>query len=510
MNPFQLFIQGLGQAFSPVAMLYIAAGIIWGIIGGATPGISASIAMALALPFTFGMDPMYSLPMLSAIYVGAEYGGSIPAILIKTPGTPAAAATAIDGHMFHQRGEGGKALTISLIAGSVGGVISVAILIGTVIPLSQVALKFGPTQYFWLSMMGLAIVGSVAGENAFKGIMSGLFGLFLAVIGIDKFTGIHRFTFGLPFLSEGLEMTAVLVGLFALADSLRSIYKRSIFVDTKGEMKKMVYPTKKEIGKCLPVMGISGVIGTFLGALPGAGATIASWMGYTQAKMLCKGANKTFGTGTDLRAIAAPECANNAVPAGALIPMLALGIPGSNSTAILMAGFTMAGIATGPMLFVNQPEIPYMIMACMFVAQILLLAIGFGLMKPFVKLTQVNKVYLTAAVFVLCLLGAYSTTNLDSSILILLFCGFVGYVLIRSGFSAAAIVLGYVLGELVETNLRRSLQLSHGDMSIFFKGGINIVLIIITFLCLIYPFISMIIEKRKVKKEEAAAAETVN
>ena len=491
----QLFLQGLVKAFTPKALVYIAGGVIWGIIGGATPGISASIAMALALPFTFGMDPMYSLPMLSAIYVGAEYGGSIPAILIKTPGTPAAAATALDGYVLNQKGQGGKALCISLFAGVIGGIVAVLVLIGTVIPLAAVALKFGPTQYFWMAMMGLSVVGVVSGENPIKGMMSGLFGLFLAVIGIDQFTGIHRFTMGLPFLADGLELTAVLVGLFALADSLRQIMRGTIFVDTKAKI-QMTWPSRKDLLRCTPVVIISGLIGTFLGALPGAGATIASWMAYTQAKMLLPGAAESFGTG-DVRAIAAPESANNAVPAGALIPLLALGIPGSNSTAILMAGFTMAGIATGPMLFVNRPEIPYMIMACMFAAQLVLAVIGLVLMRPFIKLTSVNKIYLTGAVFVLCVLGAFSVTNLTSSIATLLFCGVLGYLLLMAGFSSAAIVLGYVLGELVETNLRRSIQLSRGSLAIFFQGGINKVLILITVLCILYPWILKLLKSRK-------------
>lgn len=503
MSVIELFLSGLATAFTPKALLYIAGGVVWGIIGGATPGISASIAMALALPLTFGMDPMYSLPMLSAIYVGAEYGGSIPAILIKTPGTPAAACTAIDGNLFHQRGQGGKALCISLYAGVLGGMIAVLVLIGTVIPLSAVALKFGPTQYFWLAMMGLSIVGVVAGDDPIKGLMSGLFGLFLAVIGRDHFTGIARFTLGLPFLDEGLDLTAVLVGLFAVADTTRQVMKGSIWENTVGKMKKMTYPTKHELASCAPVIGASGILGTFLGALPGAGSTIASWMSYTQAKLLLKDADKTFGTGTDVRAIAAPESANNAVPAGALIPLLALGIPGSNSTAILMAGFSMAGIATGPLLFVNRPEIPYMIMACMFVSQIVLAAVGMGLMKPFIKLTEINKAYLTCAVYVLCLLGAFSTTNLTSSILTLLTCGLIGFVMLMCRFSSASIVLGFVLGELVENNLRRGIQLGRGSVGVFFSGTLNWVLIAITVACIAYPYIAKAI---KAKKEKNAAA----
>ncbi|MBQ7736763.1 MAG: tripartite tricarboxylate transporter permease [Oscillospiraceae bacterium] len=503
MSPLQLFIQGLGNAFNPVAILYIVAGIIWGIIGGATPGISASIAMALALPFTFGMNPMYSLPMLSAIYVGAEYGGSIPGILIKTPGTPSAAASAIEGYELHKKGLGGKALHMSLYAGVIGGIISVLILIGTVIPLSQFALKFGPTQYFWLSLMGLSMVAAIGGKNPIKGLMAGIFGLFLATIGTDTFTGCKRYTLGLSVLSDGLELTGVMVGLFAMAECLKNARDRKIVNNAKLDQKvSMTRPSGKEFKECFPVIGLSGILGTFLGALPGAGTTIASWMAYTQAKLMCKGADKTFGTG-DLRGVAAPESANNAVPAGALIPMLALGIPGSNSTAIMMAGFTMAGIATGPMLFVNRPDIPYMIMACMFVSQLLLLAVGFVLMRPFIKLTSMNQIYLSCGVLTLCLLGAYSSTNVATSMVLVLIMGVLGLGLISLGFPAASMVLGFVLGELVEDNLRRSLQLSRGSINIFFKGPMNIILIVLTVLCLIYPYVLPLLRKKKdAAKEE--------
>lgn len=497
MSALQLFVQGLGNAFNPIAMLYIIGGIIWGIIGGATPGISASIAMALALPLTFGMDPMYSLPMLSAIYVGAEYGGSIPGILIKTPGTPAAAASAIEGYELNKKGLGGKALHMSLYAGVIGGIISVVILIGTVIPISQLALKFGPTQYFWLSVMGLSMVAAVGGKEPIKGLMAGMFGLLLSTIGTDLFTGYKRFTFGLPVLSEGLELTAVMVGLFAMAECLKNARDRKIFNLEKREGRfKMTRPSGKEFKESLPMILSSGVLGTFLGALPGAGATIASWMGYTTAKLTCKGADKTFGTG-DLRGVAAPESANNAVPAGALIPMLALGIPGSNSTAILMAGFTMAGIATGPMLFVNRPEVPYMIMACMFVAQLLLLIVGFVLMRPFIKLTSMNQIYLACGVLILCMLGAYSATNIFSSMVLVVLMGLLGLGMVTLGFPAASIVLGFVLGELVEDNMRRALQLSKGSADIFFHGTMNIILIVVTVLVILYPYVLPRIRKSK-------------
>ena len=494
MSTFALFFQGLAQSFSPIALLYILAGVIWGIIGGAIPGISASVAMSLMLPFTYNMDPMLSLPMLAAVYVGAEYGGSIPAILINTPGTGAAAATVLDGYELNRKGLGGKALCISLYSGVLGGLISVLVLVAITIPLSEFALKFGPTEYFWIALMGLSVVGAVSGDNMWKGLIAAAFGLLIATIGMDPFTATKRLTFGVNRLSNGLDLIPVMVGLFAVSEVLRQAYKREIAHGLSQKF-KMTYPSFKELRSVTPIVLICGAVGSIVGALPGAGATIASWIAYSETKMLCKN-NETFGTG-DIRGVAAPESANNAVPAGGLIPLLALGVPGSNSTAILMAGFTIAGISCGPLLFVNNPGIPYKLMASMFVAQLVLAAVGLLVLRPLIFLTSVNKVYLASAILVFGVVGAFSTMNdVYASCLVLIF-GILGFVLKRFGFPVPAVVLGFVLGELVEGNMRRALQLSD-SIHIFFSSGIDIFMICIIIVGLAFPYVSKkISEKRK-------------
>lgn len=497
-----MFGQGLLGALQPLNILYITCGVIWGIIGGAIPGISASVAMSLMLPLTYGMDPLHSLPMLAAVYVGAEYGGSIPAILIKTPGTGAAAATVLDGYEMHRKGLGGKALCISLYAGVLGGMISVIVQVFSVIPLASFALKFGPSQYFWLSVMGLSIVGAVSGKSPLKGLISAAFGLFLATIGMDGFTSVHRYTFGVFRLSEGLDLIPVLVGLFAVSEVFRQIYAGEVFEVIKDKV-KMTYPTAKELKSVTPIVVICGAIGSIVGALPGAGATIASWLAYSETKMVCKN-NETFGTG-DIRGVAAPESANNAVPAGGLIPLLALGVPGSNSTAILMVGFSLAGISCGPMLFVNQPQIPYNLMSSMFVAQIVLLCVGLLLLRPCVYITSVKKVYLTSAILLFAFIGAFSTTNDIFSVVLVLVFGMIGFLMKHFGFAPAATVLGFVLGELVEGNIRRSLQLSRGNMDIFFSSGINQVLILCTIFGILFPYISQYFAKRRAARAAAKA-----
>lgn len=498
---FEVLFEMALHAVSPLTLVYITVGVVWGIIGGAIPGISASVAMSLILPFTYGMDPLLSLPMLAAVYVGAEYGGSVPAILIQTPGTGAAAATVLDGWELNKKGLGGKALCISLYAGCIGGIVSVVILIFTCVPLADFALMFGPSQYFWMAMMGLSVVGAVSGKNPIKGVISAVFGLFLAVVGMDTFTATHRFTFGLQRLSEGLEMIPVLVGMFAMTEVFRQIFGGEIF-ETLDQKFHMTYPTKKELWSITPLSIVAGIEGAIVGALPGAGATISSWIAYSEAKMLMKN-TETFGTG-DIRGIAAPESANNGVPAGALIPLLALGIPGSNSTAILMAGFTIAGINCGPMLFVNEPQIPYSIFTCMMVAQLVMGVLGLLILKPLIFLTNVRKVYLTGAIMVFAVVGAFATLNDIFACWMVLVCGLLGFLLKRYGYAPPAIVLGFVLGELVENNMRRSLQLSHGSLDIFFSGGINIALIIITIIGVAFPIVSKKISEKREAKAKAA------
>ena len=492
-----LFGQGLLGALTPINIMYIAFGVVWGIIGGAIPGISASVAMSLMLPLTFGMDPSHSLPMLAAVYVGAEYGGSIPAILIKTPGTGAAAATVLDGYEMHRKGLGGKALCISLYAGVLGGMVSVIVLVFSVIPLASFALKFGPSQYFWLAIMGLSIVGAVSGKDPMKGLISAAFGLFLATIGMDQFTATHRFTFGVFRLSEGLDLIPVLVGLFALSEVFRQIFSGEVFSVIEDKV-KMTYPTKGELLSITPIILACGAMGSVVGALPGAGATIASWIGYSETKLLSKN-NETFGTG-DIRGVAAPESANNGVPAGGLIPLLALGIPGSNSTAILMVGFSLAGISCGPMLFVNQPQIPYGLMASMFVAQIVLLFVGLLLLRPCVYITSIKKIYLTSAIMLFAFIGAFSTTNDIYSVILVIVFGLIGFAMKELGFAPAATVLGFVLGELVEGNLRRSLQMSRGELGIFFQGGLNQAFICLTVLGILFPYITEWFSRRRAAK----------
>jgi putative tricarboxylic transport membrane protein len=439
------------------------------------------------------MDMMKALPMLAAVYVGAEYGGSIPAILIKTPGTSAASATVLDGYEMHLRGEGGKALFTSLISGVTGGIISVALLVLFVIPLSSFGLKFGPPQYALLGLMGLTVVGSVSGNNMVKGLMSALFGLLLATVGLDPMTGVPRFTFNSYKLMEGFDLIPVIVGFFAISEVLSQIFHNYLGINIKDKV-KIELPNKEEFKKFMPVAAASSLIGTFVGALPGAGATIAAWLAYSQAKQFCKN-GENFGKG-DIRGVAAPESANNACPAGTLIPLLALGVPGSNAAAILLAGFNIHGIAPGPMLFSARPEIPYTMMACMLLAQFALLAIGILLIPPSIRITSISPKYMLPAILIFCFIGSFAGTNDSFAMIVACVFGVLGFMMKEFGFSAPAAVLGFVLGPLIENNVRRALVISGGELNIFFSGTINLALLAIIMCSLVFPYLGSILRKK--------------
>ena len=492
------FLSGLATALQPAHFFSIAFGVTWGIIGGATPGITGSIAMALLLPFTYGMEMMHALPMLAAVYVGSEYGGSIPAILIKTPGTASAAAAVMDGYAMHLRGEGGKALFVSLISAFIGGIISVLLLIIFVIPLARFGLMFGPSQYALLGIMGLTVVSSIAGGNIFKGLLSAIFGLLLATVGLDPLAGTPRFTFGYYKLMDGLEIIPIIVGLFAIGEVLAQVLSPGNTSLNIKEKVKLQFPTKKEWKQIVPAACSGGFIGTFLGALPGPGSTASAFMAYVQAKKIFRN-TENFGKG-DIRGVAAPESANNACPAGTLVPLLALGVPGSNAAAILLAGFSLHGIAVGPRLFNVTPQIPYTLMASMMVAQFILVAIGLLLIKPAVKITSVSPKYMAIAILMFCLAGAFAVTNDSFSMVLACIFGIIGFLMKKFGFSAPAAVLAFVLGRMIENNIRRALIISFGSLDIFFTGTINIILvsiIVITLLSPVFGKIRILMKKQR-------------
>jgi putative tricarboxylic transport membrane protein len=446
-------------------------GVLWGIFGGALPGISPSIAMALLLPFTYGMDPTTAIVLLASVYVGAEYGGSIPAILIRTPGTNAAAATTLDGYEMAKRGKAGEALGISLVSGLVGGLLGLAFLVLATEPLAAVALAFTPPAYFALGILGLSVIASLSGRSLLKGAISGLVGLMIATVGTDPMSGVPRFTFGFPELLAGIRPILIMLGLFAVSEMLIQIsepaWAKASSRDTR--LKLPAWPTWKRMFK---PHAIGAVLGAFEGVTPGGGGTIAAFMSYNEARRWSS-TPEEFGKGS-VEGIAAPECANNVVTATALVPLLSLGIPGSNSAAILLGGFLIHGLTPGPMLFERAPEVVYGLYGGLLIANIAMLLIGLVVLTPCVWLVNRPKPWLIAFVLALVVSGVYAIEQSMFDVGIVLAAGVVGYVMRRLDVPLLPMVLGVVLGFMVESNYRRSLVLSNGSHRVFLEDPISL------------------------------------
>lgn len=452
-------------------------GVVWGILGGALPGISPSIAMALLLPFTYAMEPITAIVLLAAVYVGAEYGGSIPAILIRTPGTNAAAATAIDGYEMQRQGRGGEALGISLFSGVVGGLIGWFFLVTLTKPLASVALIFTPPAYFALGVLGLSVIASLSSGSLIKGLMAGVFGLMIATIGTDPVSGVNRFTYGSPELLGGIEFILVMVGVFAVSELLEQSGKKGgqqVGIDeAQTRIKLPDRAMRKRLRK--PQMIGSG-IGLFEGCMPGAGGSIAAFMSYNEARRWSKDPD-AFGKGSP-EAIAAPESANNTVAGTALVPMLSFGIPGSNSTAILLGGLLIHGLRPGPLLFDQNPDFIYGLFGGLLVANLSLFFIGILLLTPAIWLVNRPKPYLLGAIFALIFSGIFSIHHSLFDLYIVLLAGLAGYLMRLMGFPFLPLVLGLVLGYLIEANYRRSLLLTGGDHRVFIDDPLSLGLLI--------------------------------
>jgi len=479
-------ITGFYEAFSWHGLGLMLLGSVWGFIGGALPGIQASTAMALILPLTWTMPPGGALMMLAAVYVSAEYSGSVPAILIRTPGTSAALVTTFDGYPLHQQGKGGKALSISLFGGFIGQIIGNIMLIAMVLPLSRVALAFGPPEFFALTMFGLTLVASLGERSVIKALLSGALGVAFATVGLDPFTGAVRFSFGISHLVDGFTTVSVLVGLLAVSEifiqarDARPVEKFSGAVSTR-------FVTWAEFRPLLFVITWTSVLGMFIGVLPGAGATIASLVAYSEAKRWSRHPER-FGKGS-YEGVAAPETANNSAIPGAMVPMLAFGIPGSGSAAIMIAALMLHGVTPGPMLFVKNPEIVYGLFFALFIATFMMLGMGWVSIRPLIKLVAVPKPILLSCILALVFVGMYSNNGSLFDVGTALAFGIIGFLMHRYDFSPAACVLGFVLGKMVEVSFRQSLIISNKSPLIFVQKPISLVLLVLALLTFAVPLI---------------------
>ncbi|WP_299654063.1 tripartite tricarboxylate transporter permease [uncultured Jannaschia sp.] len=477
--------ESLGYVFTLNVLLGIAAGIAVGYVVGAMPGLTSSIGMALLIPFTFSMDPIAAIAMLVTIYMAADFAGAIPAILVNAPGQPAAAVTAFDGFVMTQRGEAGKALSISLVCSLIGAFISTILLMVSAQAMASAALVFGPAEYFALAAVGLSLIAVLSTGSALKSLVGLVFGLTVVTIGIDPISGASRYLFHWS-LIDGIPFLPALIGLFAVSEVFLMIEQgRKAMpeaISTRREASfRNVWPFRRTILR-------SSFIGYAVGVIPGAGATIASLISYGVAKKLSP-TGDSFGRGNP-EGIAASEAANNAAVSGALAPLLALGVPGSASAAVLIGGLTIHGLQPGPMLFANDPTVPYSIIIALMVGLPFMVIVGFIGIPLWVRMIRVPRPVVATVVISIAMLGAYASANSSFEMIVTAVFGVIGYLLRKADIHPAPIVLALVLGYMLEANLRRALIAGNDSFFAILSKPIAAGLLFLTLLVLISPLLA--------------------
>jgi putative tricarboxylic transport membrane protein len=488
---------GLWTALATVVswqgLVAVVLGTSLGIIIGALPGIGPSLGIALLIPFTFNLDPAISLVLMLCLYQGAEYGGSITAVLISTPGGAAAAATVLDGYAMNRRGEGGRALGASLTASSIGGVFSAVVLVILAPLLANVALSFGPPEYFSLGLFGLGIVSSLSSDNPLKGWLVAFLGLAIVTVGVDPISGAIRFTGGRFELLEGVPFMTALIGLFAVTEVFNMIDQGNLprEVDRRLSSARL---SLRDLRHIMPATLRGSVIGTVLGIIPGLGPSVAAWLAYDMERRWSKHP-ETFGTG-EIKGVAAPEAANNAVVGGNLVPLLSLGIPSSPTAALLMGALVIHGLQPGPQLFVESPEIVYAIYAGLAASIVAMYVLGQVAIPLWTRVVEVPNTILAPLILSLALIGAYATRNLMFDVWLTLGFGVLGYVLKKYRFPLPPLVLAIVLGYTIETNFRRSLLMGEGSPMIFLERPLALVLLVVALVSVFLPLLGDLRRRR--------------
>jgi len=487
---FDNFFPALSLVLSPDNMLIMLIGIVVGTILGALPGFGAAQALALMFPFTFSMTPEAGTLFFIAIYAAAEYGGSIPAILIRTPGTTAAAITVLDGYPMAQQGKAARALKISLYTGVVGSIVSSFIFLFAASSLAWIGLQFGPSEMFAVGIFGLSIIGSFFGESPVKGFIATGIGLFLATVGSSGFSGL-RFTFGQAALMDGVPLLVVIIGVMAMPEAF------SLMMARKGddpELAKMTGGDKqanhvgwKVMRDLTPTMVRATVIGTAVGAIPGPGATVSSLLAYSEEKRWSKHPEK-FGTGID-EGVAAPETANNAVVAGSLIPSLALGVPGSGAIAILLGLLISKGVVPGPLLFTSDSPLVMAVFLGLIVSALLMLVVGVAGVRVFALVARIPRYVLAPFVLMLLVIGTYSYQNYSAHVVMALILGAMAFWFEKIRIPVIPIVLAFVMTPIIESNLNRAMVIHGGDLGFFLTRPITITLLVLALVTVVLGFL---------------------
>jgi len=480
---------GLDTALSLSNLLYCFIGVFLGTFVGVLPGIGAMVTIALLLPITYHLEPTSALVMLAGVYYGAYYGGSTASILLNLPGTPAAAVVCLDGYPMAQQGRAGVALFMTTIASFVGATVGILILMLAGPLISEIGFKFGPAEYFSMMLLGLMAAATIGQGSPLKGIAMVIVGILIGLIGTDVNSGVARYSFDVPELTDGLSLVAVAMGTFGVSEVIRSIgkVKRGQLTERKITLRSLM-PTRDDLKRSTMPMARGSLLGSFFGALPGTGPTISSFMSYTLEKRVAKDPSR-FGKGA-VEGVTAPEAANNASVQTAFIPTLTLGIPGDAVMALMLGAMMIHGIQPGPQLMSEQPALFWGLIMSFWIGNVLLLILNIPLIGLWVKILSIPYSVLYPAVIMFVCIGVFSVNNNVFDIWLVMVCGAVGYLMMLLRFEVAPLLLGMILGPLVEEYLRRALTISRGDPTVFLQRPISATLLAITAGLLLWGIVS--------------------
>ncbi|MEK4566300.1 tripartite tricarboxylate transporter permease [Alkalihalobacillus sp. FSL R5-0424] len=495
----QIIYEGLMTALQPINLVWLLFGALLGTIVGILPGLGPATGVAVLIPLTFGMDPVSALILMAAIYYGALFGGSRSSILINTPGDGSSIAATFDGYPMTQKGMAGQAMSIAAMASLIGGLIAIVGFIFLAAPLAKFALNFGPSEYFMLFLFTLSAVVSLSLGQMVKGFISMFLGLAISTVGIDLQSGVHRFTFGLPHLTDGINFIIIIIGIYALGEVL---YNMLTINKPKSDAKRDIgkkWFTKEQWKRSRGSIFRSGPLGFFLGVLPGSGGTISSLLAYSTEKQISKRSNE-FGKGA-VEGLTAPESANSSAAVGSLIPMLTMGIPGSGTTAVMLGALIMIGITPGPLLFEKSPDLVWTLINSMLIGNILLVAINILMVGMLVKLLDTPPKVLYPIVLLLSFIGAYTLGYSTIDFYILIIAGVLGLLMRILHYPVAPLILALIVGGEMEQNLRRSLIISDGFTDIIFSSTITVVLTLLTLVSLTSPFLMKLFKRNSKNKE---------
>lgn len=479
---------GFIACLQPSNLLYLFGGVLVGMVLGAIPGLTATMAIALVIPLTYYMTPTQSLIMLLGAYNAGTFGGSLAAILIGTPGTPAAAATVADGYNLARQGKAGKAIKTALFSSAFGCLFSSIVLICIAQPIAKYALKFGPAEYTVLMIFSLSIIASAAGKSLVKGLLAGLLGLLFGCVGMDTQYTIPRLTFGVLKLSSGIDLVVMLIGALALGEVLKQVESVAAG-NTSAHLPPPSCPddnkfTRSDFKRCKGHWLRSSVLGCCIGALPGLGPALACYLGYDVGKKTTKHPEE-FGKGS-IEGVAAAEAANNAVCGANMIPLLSLGVPGDTGAALLIGAFIIQGLTPGPLVFTESPQTVYNVYAGLILCNIVLVIIALLTWKAFTKICSLETTLIFPCVLMFCVVGVYALNSSLTDVWIMLFFGVIGYLLTKFNFPIAPMLIGFILSNLFEKYFRRALILSDGDFKIFFSSPLCWIFWAITLISIVY------------------------